>query len=68
MTMPHSAFLTSDEKKVVSDAMLLYIQQLQKKYYSETIIQLEEYNLEMKVVSEIIEKLHLSNKRRYGDY
>lgn len=68
MTMPHSAFLTTDEKKVVSDAMLLYIQQLQKKYYSETIIKLEEYNLEMKVVSEIIEKLHLSSKRRHGDY
>lgn len=68
MTMPHSAFLTTDEKKVVSDAMLLYIQQLQKKYYSETIIKLEEYNLEMEVVSEIIEKLHLGSKRRHGDY
>jgi len=58
--MPHSAILSREEKLVLKDALILYVENLQRKYYGEHLIGTPSYLKHMKEVSNIVEKLHLS--------
>jgi len=61
MTNLRSAILDDGEKKLLREAIYLFVTDLQRKYYKQQIISTEDYENQMKTVSEIVEVLHLSN-------
>tara|TARA_B100002019_G_scaffold287683_1_gene300058 strand:- start:2440 stop:2637 length:198 start_codon:yes stop_codon:yes gene_type:complete len=57
----HSAILDRDEKILVKDALVLYVQNLQKKFYRDKIIDETYYNSQMKQIDAIAEILALKD-------
>ena len=57
----HSALLNYDQKMLVKDALVLYIQDLQRKFYRDKIIDSAYYNAQMSEVDTVAERLHLKD-------
>ena len=57
----HSQVLTYDQKMLVKDALVLYIQDLQRKFYRDKLIDSVYYNTQMKEVDDIADRLHLKD-------
>ena len=57
----HSALLNYDQKMLVKDALVLYIQDLQRKFYRDKLIDSAYYNAQMKEVDDIADRLHLKD-------
>ena len=57
----HSAHLTPNQKMLVKDALVLYIQDLQRKFYRDKLIDAVYYNAQMSEVDTIAEELHLKD-------
>ncbi|ADO99732.1 hypothetical protein RW291109_047 [Cyanophage S-RIM12_RW_29_1109] len=64
MQFLHSAILNTDEKMVLKDALLLYVSDIQKRYYADGVIPEDVYLSKMKRVEEIVNTLHLSELYR----
>jgi hypothetical protein len=57
----HSARLNHDQKMLVKDALVLYIQDLQRKFYRDKMINSEYYNTQMSEVDKVADALHLKD-------
>jgi len=57
----HSALLNYDQKMLVKDALVLYIQDLQRKFYRDKLIDPTYYNTQMSEVDSIANALHLKD-------
>ena len=57
----HSALLNHDQKMLVKDALVLYIQDLQRKFYRDKLIDPVYYNTQMSEVDRIADQLHLKD-------
>ena len=57
----HSAILDRDEKLLVKDALVLYVQNLQKKFYRDKTIDETYYNSQMKRIDAVAEILALKD-------
>lgn len=57
--MPHSAILVDDERVIVKDALLLYISDLQGKYYRDRSVDPDTYLSKLSDIESIVEKLNL---------
>jgi hypothetical protein len=53
-----------DEKMVLKDALLLYVSDIQKRYYADGAIPEDVYLSKMEHIKEIVETLHLSELYR----
>ena len=60
----HSQVLTYDQKMLVKDALVLYIQDLQRKFYRDKLIDTTYYNAQMSEVDNVAERLHLKDLYR----
>jgi hypothetical protein len=60
----HSALLSLDQKRLVKDALVLYIQDLQRKFYRDKLIDPAYYNAQMSEVDSIAEQLNLKDLYR----
>ncbi|AGH06735.1 hypothetical protein Sn250709_052 [Synechococcus phage S-RIM2] len=60
----HSALLSLDQKRLVKDALVLYIQDLQRKFYRDKSIDPAYYNAQMSEVDSIAEQLNLKDLYR----
>ena len=49
---------------ILKDALFLYVSDLQKRYYSDKLIETDVYLNKMKEVEAIVEKLHLTELYR----
>ena len=57
----HSQVLTYDQKMLVKDALVLYIQDLQRKFYRDKLIDPTYYNTQMSEIDSIANALHLKD-------
>ena len=57
----HSQVLTYEQKMLVKDALVLYIQDLQRKFYRDKLIDPAYYDTQMKEVDNIADRLHLKD-------
>ena len=57
----HSEILNHDQKMLVKDALVLYIQDLQRKFYRDKLIDSTYYNTQMSEVDSIANALHLKD-------
>ena len=57
----HSQVLNYEQKMLVKDALVLYIQDLQRKFYRDKIIDSAYYNAQMSEVDSVAERLHLKD-------
>jgi hypothetical protein len=57
----HSQVLTYEQKMLVKDALVLYIQDLQRKFYRDKLIDPAYYNAQMSEVDNVAERLHLKD-------
>ena len=57
----HSQILNHEQKMLVKDALVLYIQDLQRKFYRDKLIDSTYYNAQMKEVDSIAERLYLKD-------
>tara|TARA_Y100000356_G_C11237560_1_gene278789 strand:- start:390 stop:587 length:198 start_codon:yes stop_codon:yes gene_type:complete len=57
----HSQVLTYDQKMLVKDALVLYIQDLQRKFYRDKIIDSAYYNAQMSEIDNVADRLHLKD-------
>tara|TARA_B100000287_G_scaffold156413_2_gene147547 strand:- start:837 stop:1043 length:207 start_codon:yes stop_codon:yes gene_type:complete len=62
----HSAILIKEQKMILKDALLLYVSDLQKKYFGAKIIDKDDYLSKMKEVEEIVKILHLNDLYKYA--
>lgn len=62
--MLHSAILDQEEKMILKDALLLYVSNLQKRYYRDNLLDYNDYEHRMGEVSSLVEKLKLSDLYR----
>ena len=62
----HSAILIKEQKMILKDALLLYVYDLQKKYFGAKIIDRDDYLSKMKEVEEIVKILHLNDLYKYA--
>jgi hypothetical protein len=60
----HSALLSLDQKHLVKDALVLYIQDLQRKFYRDKLIDPKYYNAQMSEIDSIAEQLNLKDLYR----
>ena len=60
----HSALLSLDQKRLVKDALVLYIQDLQRKFYRDKLIDPTYYNAQMSEVDSVAERLNLKDLYR----
>ena len=60
----HSALLSLDQKRLVKYALVLYIQDLQRKFYQDKLIDPKYYNAQMSEVDSIAEQLNLKDLYR----
>ena len=60
----HSQLINMDEKMILKDALFLYVSDLQKRYYSDKLVETDVYLAKMKEVETIVEKLHLTELYR----
>jgi len=56
----HSAILDKDQKMILKDALFMYVSDLQKRYYSDKVIETPLYLNKMREVEQIVERLHLT--------
>jgi hypothetical protein len=56
----HSAILDKDEKMIVKNALILYVSDLQKRFYRDKLISEDIYLDKMKELQDIVDKLHLA--------
>ena len=56
----HSAILNKDEKMIVKNALILYVSDLQKRFYRDKLISEDIYLDKMKELQDIVDKLHLA--------
>jgi len=56
----HSQILDNTQKMVVKDALIMYVSDLQRRYYADKVIEEHLYLAKMKEVEHIVEKLHLT--------
>ena len=56
----HSAILNKDEKMIVKNALILYVSDLQKRFYRDKLIPEDIYLDKMKELQDIVDKLHLA--------
>ena len=56
----HSQILNRDEKMILKDALLLYVSDLQKRYYADKVIETPVYLDKMKNVESVVDKLRLT--------
>lgn len=56
----HSAILDKDEKMIVKNALILYVSDLQKRFYRDKLIPEDIYLDKMKELQDIVDKLHLA--------
>lgn len=64
----HSAILIKEQKMILKDALLLYVSDLQKKYFGAKIIDRDDYLSKMKEVEEIVKILHLNDLYKYASW
>jgi len=64
MQFLHSAILNTDEKMVLKDALILYVSDIQKRYYADGVIAEDVYVSKMEHIQQIVETLHLSELYR----
>ena len=64
MQFLHSPILDKDEKMVLKDALILYVSDIQKRYYGDGVIPEDAYLSKMERVKEIVDILHLSELYR----
>lgn len=57
----HSEILNHDQKMLVKDALVLYIQDLQRKFYRDKLIDPAYYNAQMSEVDKVADQLHLKD-------
>lgn len=57
----HDPILNTIQKTITRDALLLYIQDLQYRFYKDKTISALEYDQQMKEISDIVECLKLSH-------
>tara|TARA_B100002019_G_scaffold189215_1_gene163476 strand:- start:513 stop:710 length:198 start_codon:yes stop_codon:yes gene_type:complete len=57
----HSQVLNHDQKMLVKDALVLYIQDLQRKFYRDKLIDSTYYNAQMLEIDCVAERLHLKD-------
>ncbi|AOV61086.1 hypothetical protein T191209_040 [Synechococcus phage S-CAM22] len=57
----HSEILNHDQKMLVKDALVLYIQDLQRKFYRDKLIDSTYYNTQMSEIDSIADSLHLKD-------
>ena len=57
----HSAILNHEQKMLVKDVLVLYIQDLQRKFYRDKLIDPTYYNAQMSEVDSIANALHLKD-------
>ena len=57
----HSQILNHEQKMLVKDALVLYIQDLQRKFYRDKLIDPTYYNTQMSEVDSIANALHLKD-------
>ena len=57
----HSQILNHDQKMLVKDALVLYIQDLQRKFYRDKLIDSTYYNTQMSEIDSIANALHLKD-------
>lgn len=60
----HSQLINMDEKMILKDALFLYVSDLQKRYYSDKLVETDVYLAKMKEVETIVDKLHLTELYR----
>jgi hypothetical protein len=56
----HSQILDNTQKMVVKDALIMYVSDLQRRYYADKVIEEPLYLAKMREVEHIVEKLHLT--------
>jgi hypothetical protein len=56
----HSAILDKNEKIIVKNALILYVSDLQKRFYRDKLIPEDIYLDKMKELQDIVDKLHLA--------
>lgn len=64
MQFLHSPILDRDEKMVLKDALILYVSDIQKRYYADGVIAEDVYVSKMEHIQQIVETLHLSELYR----
>jgi hypothetical protein len=64
MQFLHSAILDQEQKVVIKDALVMYISNLQKRYYRDKMIEESLYLKKMREIEQIVEALHLSDLYR----
>jgi len=64
MQFLHSPILDRDEKMVLKDALILYVSDMQKRYYADGVIAEDVYVSKMAHIKQIVETLHLSELYR----
>jgi hypothetical protein len=64
MQFLHSPILDRDEKMVLKDALILYVSDIQKRFYADGVIPEDAYLSKMERVKEIVDILHLSELYR----
>ena len=63
----HSALLDNDEKNDLERCFVLYVSDLQKRYYHDKILPEDTYLAKMKEVEGIVDKLHLTELYRMNE-
>ena len=56
-----SSLLDIDQKVVLKDAILLYVTNLQKKYFRDNMIDESLYTKKMQEIQQLVETLHLND-------
>ena len=56
-----SSLLDTDQKVVLKDAILLYVTNLQKKYFRDNMIDESLYIKKMQEIQQLVETLHLND-------
>tara|TARA_B100000427_G_scaffold158927_1_gene131960 strand:- start:4751 stop:4954 length:204 start_codon:yes stop_codon:yes gene_type:complete len=57
----YSQLLNKDQKMIVKDALIMYVCQLQKQYFRDNVIPMEEYQRRMAEIDDLTDKLHLKD-------
>ena len=58
---PKSAILDEMQKQILRESIFMYVSDIQRKFYREKLLSARDYEEQMKVISNIVEVLHLKN-------
>jgi|TARA_B000000609_G_scaffold4702_1_gene3031 hypothetical protein len=61
MSIIKSSLLDKEQKYLLKDAILLYVTNLQKRYFRDNILEESTYLEKMKEVEELVKTLHLND-------